>query len=63
MNPTVTRKEIATAAGVSVSTVIRKEKKWGLDKLRSKAVESEVRFFRAQASRHLIAISVISQPI
>jgi hypothetical protein len=41
-----TRKEIADMLGVSVRTLIRREKEWGLDRCRSNASISPYLFFR-----------------
>jgi FixJ family two-component response regulator len=45
-NPHMTRKEIAAQLGVSVDTVERHEKKWGLDKLRSRVCQKPVLYWR-----------------
>jgi len=60
---TVTLKEIADAANVSVDTVRRNLKRWGLSKCRSKAREYPMIFFRGQASDALLRHRVISTPL
>jgi hypothetical protein len=60
---TVTRKEIADAAGVSLRTIQRKEKKWGLDKCRSNGCERPITYIPEKASRVLISKDVISEPL
>jgi hypothetical protein len=62
MNPTITRKEIAKATGVSERTVKRKEKEWGLSKCRSKASERPL-FFLDPANRELMQRGIILRPI
>ena len=61
--PTVTIKEIAAAAGVSVDTVRRRKKKWGLDKCQSRATRIPIAFFTQEASEVLIKHRIISQPL
>jgi secreted PhoX family phosphatase len=61
--PTVTIKEIAAAAGVSVDTVRRKKKKWELDRCQSKATRIPIAFFTAEASEVLIKHRIISRPL
>jgi FixJ family two-component response regulator len=45
----MTRKEIAAQLGVSVDTVERHEKKWGLHKLRSGVCRKPVVYWRHRA--------------
>lgn len=59
MNPTVTRKEIATAAGISVDTVARRERDWGLDSHRARGCKKPIIYFREQASELLLKLRVI----
>lgn len=56
---TITRKEIASMAGVSAKTVKRKESFWGLLQFRSKAKENEILYFRRAALNHLKKIGVV----
>lgn len=60
---TITRKQIADAAGVSLRTVQRKEKKWGLDKCRSNGCERPITYIPEKASSLLISLDVILKPI
>ena len=48
-SPLISRKELAMMCGVSVSTVKRKEKVWGLSECRSGANKSTALFFRSKA--------------
>lgn len=60
---TITRKQIAAAVGVSVDTVARRERDWGLDKCRSRAKARPVLYFREKVSRTLLEQSIISRPV
>jgi len=55
----ITRKEIASAAGVSVATVIRREREWGLRECRSKASERPILYFRPRVNAELMRRAVI----
>lgn len=61
--PVITRKEIASAAGVSEDTVRRRQKEWGLNKCKSEAIKQPIAFFRDKANRELIKRRVIEKPI
>lgn len=61
--PTVTIKEIASAAGVSEDTVRRRRKDWGLDKCQSMATKIPIVFFTQKASEVLIRQRIISKPL
>lgn len=56
---TITIKEIATAVGVSVSTVRRREKDWGLDEARSHASRHARLYFRRKATEILFKAGVL----
>lgn len=60
---TITRKQIAQAAGVSEDTVRRKEVEWGIDKFKSTASECPILFFRQPVSIQLLKIRVIIRPL
>lgn len=61
--PTVTLKEIASAADVSEDTVRRHLDDWGLNKCKSEASKRPHYFFRKLASDQLIRVRVISEPL
>lgn len=63
MNPTISRKEISSAAGVSDDTVRRRQKEWGLDKCRAHGTKIPVTFWRDKANRVLLKKGVIERPI
>jgi DNA-binding XRE family transcriptional regulator len=56
---TITKKEIAELAGVSLRTVVRREKEWGIFAARSKASRRPILYFRARVERLLAAFGVI----
>ena len=60
---TITRKDIARAAGVSEKTVGRRERDWGLNTCRSRASERPQLYFREQVNRQLVPRSIIHRPI
>ncbi len=56
---TITRKEIAAAAGVSVRTVIRRERAWGLISCRSTASARPILYFRGESLAALTRAKVL----
>ena len=60
---TVTRKDIATAAGMSVKTVARHERNWGIHTCRSNASRREALYFRDGVNSRLIPAKIITKPI
>lgn len=60
---TITRKDIARAAGVSEKTVARRERKWGLHQCRSEAIHRPHLYFRDQVNRQLIPRRIFSAPL
>lgn len=60
MLPTVTRKDIAQATGVSVDTVARKFTR-ALAPARCRAIEKPLTYFRARANRILLDLQVIDE--
>jgi hypothetical protein len=60
MNATITRKEIAEAAGISVDTVKRNETVWGLNRHRSKACKKPVVYFRRRAMNLLASLGIVA---
>lgn len=49
LTPTLTRKEIASMTRTSISTVIRRERDWGLDKCKSRATKKPIQYFGQKA--------------
>lgn len=63
MTETITRKQIACAAGVSEKTVSRREHNWGISRCRSAASKRPQLYFREQVNRALVPRHIIPRPI
>lgn len=61
--PTVTIKEIASAAEVGEKTVHRRLRDWGIDEFVSTASKRPLKFFRGPTSQRLLMIRVIERPL
>lgn len=60
---TITRKDIANAAGVSEKTVARRERNWGIHSCRSQASHRPQLYFREQVNRILVPRRIFSRPL
>jgi len=60
---TITRKEIAQAAEISVDTVARREREWGLHRCRSRANGRPILYFRKKANHALLSRRLIEEPL
>lgn len=61
INDTITRKEIAALIGVSIDTVIRKERQWGLRKHLNKSKQRPLIFFRGPIIKILTMRGIIAE--
>ena len=61
MTSTITRKELAALAGVSVKTVQRHEKDWGLHRFISRTRLRPVEFHLAPVVKHLQQLRVLGR--
>lgn len=60
-SPHITRKEIADQLGVSIDMIERKEKVWGLDKLRSGVCQKPILYWRRRTVARLSTLGFLAE--